>query len=412
MTLLFNQKVADATARDPERWEGVLSTPSGFMVSMSTRHTGTTEGGKNWSRFREESVKFFSMRSGKLRVYSKERRINRDRRGRPTGRSKMGPIRDTTSSVIIGFQNDTGPHDLYNIGARHLGFETFDTLISKEFPLVYDFSWKPGILGLLRKNSVVEMSREILGKNYQKNVPRIIASAENEYVRSYHTQTLQVFQGIVPTDWIANLLVTPNVIHIGPNLFADREGLRDLRRFLRTANETQLRRLTRNPPQNFQILLRDTYRALDTLEGVDFRNLEDLHDSINARRRGRYAVSYYTPPEPVTIKYSGAAKKFIGKESGFSIIAPETTATLMDWSDTMHNCISGYGRYAAEGSTLLYAVMQEDKMVANMELDPKSGSIKQLLGKYNQTLDSALASAVKSRVLTIWPSADVDHGWE
>lgn len=415
MSLLMSKKIAEATERGPERWESILSTPSGFMTTESIRKSGTTAGGKSWSRFREEYVQFFSLRSGKLRVYSRERVALREPGGRATGRSKMGPIRDNTANAVSRASTPVEYIDeRYHIGAKHLGYDSYIEFISKEFPMHDKFNvLSPGAISHMRTETLVDLCRDVMGRNYQRVIPRALGAVGGQYdkaLRSSFLQTVKVFQGIVPTDWIVDLFVVPDRGRINL-LFQNRDDLRDLRRFLKTANETQLRRLTRNPPNDFQILLRDTFRTRDTLEGVEFRTIQDLHDEPYARDIAARGFTY-TPPPAEPIEYSGAALKFVGDAEGFSIVAPKDTKVLQEWSNFMHNCINGYGTYAAKGNTLLYAVMQENKMVANMELDPKTGSIKQLLGKYNQSLDTNLSSAVKSRVLSVWPSADVDNGWE
>lgn len=410
MTLLHTEKISEASTLLPEIWESVFTTPSGFMTTKSTRRTGTTEGGKNWSRFQEQSVTYFSMKSGKLRVYRKERRVPRDHRGRVSGRSKLGPIRDYTGLVVDMGGERWGSCRLSDIGADHLGFDSFEALLQQEFPL-RDIL-KPsasGVLNLTRAVSLVDASKLILGKNYQKSVPRALArdvGPDTVNLRTSFAQAAMVFQGIVPTDWIADLFVIPVYGHRDV-LFQTRDELRDLRRFLRSASQTQLRRLTRNPPENFQVLLRDTYRRGVTLEGVDFRNLNELHDNIAQTERASRRKA-----ENMPIEYSGKAKKFLGELEDLTIVAPSCTEELFAWSSTMGNCISGYGRYAAKGETLLYAVMRGEKMVANMELDPKTGTIRQLLGKYNDSLDKPLSDAVKSRVLSVWPKANVNDGWE
>lgn len=77
----------------------------------------------------------------------------------------------------------------------------------------------------------------------------------------------------------------------------------------------------------------------------------------------------------------------------------------------MGNCISGYGAKAVQGHSQLFAVMQDDKMIANIELDAQ-GSIRQLLGQHNRSLEPKLSSAVKDRVLSVWPKATVNSGWQ
>lgn len=71
--------------------------------------------------------------------------------------------------------------------------------------------------------------------------------------------------------------------------------------------------------------------------------------------------------------------------SGLKIVAPEDTDTLVTWSNTMGNCISGYAFPAERGDLYLGGVYSGEKLIANFEID-KNKNLKQLLGKYNQHL--------------------------
>lgn len=114
----------------------------------------------------------------------------------------------------------------------------------------------------------------------------------------------------------------------------------------------------------------------------------------------------------IEIKYRGKAKKLPGQYGDYRIVPPTDTWDLLAWGTDMGNCISGYGRRAAAGDTLLYAVYDSDgKMVANMELD-KKGNIKQLLGKGNGGVKAEIQDTVYDAIQAQWPNADVMAGWQ
>jgi hypothetical protein len=357
------------------------------------------------------------MKTGKLAVYSKERIVPRDIRGRRSGRSKMGPVRNRLPLFLDAIQDDARYYrrevELMDVGAKHLGFESMKALVEKEFPLLPDFDpMSPGVPNLLRNETVTGLSRQILGKHFQKGVPRALAGMQPSRYGSAHAkrtlalQIVMTFQGIVPTDWIVSILEAQiDTVRDIDSLFRTRDGLRELRRFLRTGTETQLRRLTRNPDEEFTMLFRDSFRNMETLQDVGFRDLRDLHDTVAPRIFRRIE----TADREIVLKEQ--AEKFLGEDNGFSIIAPKSTKELFDWSNRMHNCISGYGHQAADGSTLLFAVMKGEDMVSNIELAP-DGSVRQLLGKHNASVDRELSDAVKNRIRSVWPKANVDSGWE
>lgn len=419
MTLLLTRKSEFPTGHtprkgDPEKWSSVFTTPSGgFMVARSDRNSGTTEGGKNWSRFQETEVEFFSKKSGALKVYRKSRFVPQDDRGRRNGRSKMGAVRDTTGRFLTRIKNarNLDHFELYDIGAQSMGYDSARDMVDKEFPLHQGFDMHvPGIANLMRYEDLNHMGRHLMGKNFQKSIPRLMGAVDGNYAalkRSGFLEIVMAFQGIVPTDWIAEILEAHGGNRGAGLNFYTRDDVREMRRFLRTGTQTQLRRLTRNPGAEFSWLFRDSARHLETLQGVEFRNLEELHNVVAPRVQAARRVIEADREIVLTDK----AKEFLGEGENYTVIAPEKTGELYEWSKIMGNCISGYGSHAADGRSLLYAVMQEDKMVGNIELTP-DGSIKQLLGKFNQSLDKDLNAALKARVQAVWPKADINAQWE
>lgn len=419
MTLLFTEKtdIVPAAFRYnrpdnvPEVWKSVFTTPNGFMVATSERRSGKNKhSGKTYSKFQETKVEFFSMKRGVLDVYSKERDATHDERGRRKA-SKMGGVRLSTPRFLRGYGWNAENEKYYDIGAAHLGYDSMNAFVDKEFPLRKDFRADvPGISALLRHDNLTVMARSLMGKHFQKGVPRVLAQATGRYdvgqTRSRLLGLPMMFQGIVPTDWIVDIMQAGaggGVDHV----FHTRDELRIVRRILKTASETQLRRLTRNPTDAFSVLLRDTIDLITTFEGLEFRDLDELHNTVAPRvHRAAKAQERDRP-----LELDKKAEKFVGEADGFTIIAPEKTSDLYGWSETMGNCISGFGNKVAQGQSRLFAVMQENKMVANIELDP-SGTVKQLLGQYNAHLDEELSAAVKGRILTVWPKAKVDGGWQ
>ena len=394
----------------PETWHSTFTTPTGFMVATSERKSGVNEAaGKSWSRFQDNRIEFFSMKGGVLNYYTKDRTIPRDDRGRRNGRSRMGTVRNNLPLFLRTYAYDIERFsEFYDIGAEHLGHKSIDDLLDAQFPLRADFRANiPGITTLMRHENLTAMSRALMGKHFQKGIPRALANAGGSRPRDMRTALLEIvmaFNGIVPTDWIVDILNSQDN-RLPDTFFQTRDELRGLRRFLRTGTETQLRRLTRNPTSHFVMWMRDSAQRMDTLQGVDFRDLRELHDIHAPRIQRQKKVA------SVDIELPKKAQKLLGEGEGFSVIAPANTEELFAWSNTMGNCISGYGRKAAAQTSLLYAVMQDGQMVANIELDP-DGTVRQLLGQYNQHVNPELSAAVKDRIHSVWPKANVAGGWQ
>lgn len=405
MALLDSRMICRVSPNTPsEVWESVFSTPSGFMVVNSTKHTGVSVNGKPWTSFQERSVLFFSMNSGKLRVYRK----NRSKPRWQGDRTKMLPVRDDTANVK-NFRSDS-----FEIGAQHMGFPSYKDLILKEFPLSDDLVMEyNGMIPFARTSSMTEATRLALGPHYQKGVTRVLSSGNSSHAssnagaRSRGLQWVMGLRGIVPTDWLPDFI--ENTVYQaswGWSLFSTRDELRSFRSSLRGASLPQLRRLFVQPLDAPIHLLLDALEMVESWDGLQFRNVRELHNYWVAERNMRERTEKSVP-----VTYTGKAKKFLGGE-GVTIIAPESTLDLYEWSKYMENCVSSYGTKVARGDSLIYAAVEGEKMVANIELDPRTGSVVQLLGKYNNSVAPDTSQAIKDRVLTMWPKANVDRGWQ
>lgn len=417
----------------------------------STKRTGESPSGKSWTSFRTNSIETFSWRNGPVRVYTRTRQYTGGgRRGR---RSFLGPLRDHTSETLRGLVHPL-TRDQEGILAE-AGVPILDQ-IRADYPMQEYFSFAPVVTPLLAANNHVELSRRVLGKRYQRSVPRALVGLD-EHVRrgmskesvTAALQAVILFQGIMPTDWLPGIIdSTPDWRYVTDSEFFDRrEELRAMRRLLRTATEPQLRRIaTReldvlprmiDELRRDQKYLRDYHNAELNLSDYTFTSLSNLHEQLNAPREAarREAARRWAATDPVdqidwearraqreaeaverakntVIEYEDEAKDFAKEYDEFSVIAPANGAELMEWSDYMNNCIRSYGTQAAEGQTLLYGVKQGEKMVANMELDPRTGNVKQLLGRFNQSLDTDLSEKIKQVVLQTWPNATVNEGWQ
>lgn len=75
------------------------------------------------------------------------------------------------------------------------------------------------------------------------------------------------------------------------------------------------------------------------------------------------------------------------------LIIAQTKRDLVEWGNTMHNCIGGYTYRLGHKSTILGAVYEHNTLCANFEIDnipQRQPRLRQLLGKYNHTLESDL----------------------
>ena len=424
--------LGESLAKRGERTVGVFVNDKTILVSESLKKTGVTKDGKKWTSFREERKTMFSQKKGPMRVYDRHR-VAVD--GRRQVRTKMGPIRDVTAGTLDRLVR----LDALTVVRNPIFYDGVDALFASEFSPVekikqdYPLSEvvmfaSGGVTPLLTSQNPVELTRRILGKNYQKTVARKlgeIMAAGDRGKASNAIKLTMLLSGIVPTDWIPRVLegTSRSLIHNEP--FGRRDDLRHFRAMLKTATETQLRRITTNGLDQFVWALKEVSNDLEglatqlnvnvPLSEYEFTSLIGLHNHFIAERNRRYQVERerYTRPLPsYDIEYKDKALDFVKEYDGFTVVAPENSGMLRDWSNYMNNCISGYARQASDGQTLLYGVNDGDRLIANIELDPSTGTVKQLLGKYNQSVPADMSAKIKSAIKENWPDAAVDGGWQ
>ena len=405
----------------------VFQKENSVTVIESVKTTGVSVNGKPWTSFRNDRELTFSWKRGPVRVYEKKRVEPYGRRTR----SYMSHLVDGTAENLertFRWENNPMHHAAFPDGFVTLMQSEFSPLerIKQSYPLWESVMFQSGLTPYLTSQNPTELARRILGKNYQKTVARSLGDVMTNHPRSraaHSTKMVMIFSGIVPTDWIPRV-IEGTIFDQGYNPpFHNRGDLRTYRALLKTATETQLRRITTHDLHLLSPVMRDIIMDLEglpeeerRLEAHTFTSMWDLHQQFieahNRRYRENRQAFSSRARKSYDIEYADKALDFVKEYDGFTVVAPENSATLREWSDYMNNCISGYDGAAAEGRTLLYGVNAGDKLIANIELDPATGNVKQLLGKYNQSLPEEMSTKIKTAIQQTWPEATVDSGWQ
>lgn len=428
---VYTESLGPSHRKGVENLASVFDSGDGVVTLMtSSKSTGVSKSGKPWTSYRNEEIYYFSWRRGPMRVYNKSRvSLNH---GMGPNRTKMGPLRDDTAESLwrldmASHRSDEDVRVRTSFGALHRSGVSapFDRLRS-DYPLIDVARPKPVVTPFLTAENPVELARRILGKNYQKPVARALGALMDGNHKEQLSNSIlmtMLLQGIVPADWIPRVLegASRSLYRVSP--FRSREDLRYYRSFLKTASEPQLRRITSRDLHELVQAIREVPIDLENLEAGqqrldahEFTSLIGLHqDFIDARNRA-YREQYrdYARPTPSSydIAYQDKALEFAKEYDGFTVVAPEGSNMLREWSNYMNNCISSYASQASAGYTLLYGVTQGDKLIANIELNPKTGDVKQLLGKYNQSVPAEMSDKIKAAINQTWPDAVVDQGWQ
>lgn len=394
---------------NPDSWRTVVVKDEVIAIKDSLHVKGQNKhSGKNYSRFQLQNATFYSWKSDRLRVY--------------TNQPKIG-FRDSTSSVLDNLGNkyrmndrmgDFGLEDPFEM---RFGVSKVDILRSN-YPLVEFFAPLDGLTPKMNRPDVQSFTRDLFGTKYRKDLARTVgelATWTNPQIASRLTALALGLSRTVPVDWLVEYLKAEGArsdVRNGAMFWAlTPKQIKDL---FRTADPMQIRRALRNSPGQMTHLF-DAHRSLRgiqsrkadySLSNIQFKDFQELHDVL-ARDFRKVDVMEQD------IEYRGKAAKLPGEYDGFVIEAPGTTHTLVDWGETMNNCIGSYGSAAVKGRSLLYAVRDSatGKMLGNMELRPKDGSIVQLVGKNNGKFGGD-RQAVHEAIRKVWKNARVDDGYQ
>jgi hypothetical protein len=384
-----------------------------LSLRRSAHYLGITKGGKRFSRFTPVSRTTFVWGQAGLRVYQMGAGGRRGERGKRW-------VRDITASEpngTYGAGSDAllTPHLLeratFDVSTRP-SISPRNSLISgapgqnrwiwerMAYPILREVPHWNAVVGMsqaLRQRNLQDFTRVAFGSRYRKDLVKAIAASPslNGAWLAHELQTT------FPIDWLIPLI---------PEVREPVDNLRRIKPFMRWLPEYSAKKLLiglgtdrtvlGRPGPRFDFLVRDTFgswsRILQekpdyTLGDYRITNWRDMHDHL-AREFDKIGR------EDRQIEASKVAKKLDGKSlNGLTLVHPKSTHELIDWGKNMHNCIGGYDRLAAAGKSVLFAVMQGDQMIGNMELDPK-GSIRQLVGDYNRALPDPLRDTVYEMV--------------
>ena len=414
--------------RNGQQWLTTIIKDDTITVKQSIVRAGETKTGKNWMRFDPFVTTFWSIRSGRLRIYERNKFGLQDRTAfkLESGRLPLGSPEAMAALArwypAMDFPDDSPVHRSEWMSKTAAVQRQAMTKIIREaaYPLSDAFSLQPGLTSSLSGTAQDLVLRQFGKNRYRKDLVKAV-SGLGDVDRGNATQILTMCIAAAPTvpvDWIIAALRNrayegrgrPGYYGLGDN----NGSIAEHRKLFRALNQKSLRRLFLND----NILARahqfnDTLKSFELfqkhevpIDTFNFTSWAELHDVL-----AREARKLKDKPRPIV--YQGAAQSLVGtwalEGQQIEIQAPETTHTVIDWGNQMNHCIGSYARQAPDRS-LLYAIYVDGQLVGNMESDPKSGGIRQLLGKHNRQLPQPVVDVVKHAVKTVWPGANTDRG--
>lgn len=375
--------------------DDVIGLSRSHLVQGKNKHSG-----KSFSRFQKDSSTIVSWKQGRMKVYSNN--------------PKAG-FRDITTEAISHPATYLAGLD----GAfRALRGDSTKSVIEKAYPLKSFVTPVNGVTPSLSLQDASTLTRALFGdKNYRKDLVRSVGGVM-EYSPNDNAAvsllTARGVAGLFPVDWLAAWIpMVARESSFSHNNVLPSCHLSAFRRMVKTMSDKQIRRLFTTDGNlsglydTVKMFTRIRENDADyVLADLSFQTFKELHDVL-ARDERRLKEPRFD------ISYKKTARKLPGEYDGYRIVAPLTNHDLIDWGTEMGNCISGYAYGAKNGSTALYAVYDDSgKMMGNLELNPKTGDIRQLLGKYNAEVDPNLKKTVHDAVSSLWPDANVTGGWQ
>lgn len=392
------------------QWKLVIEHFDAVTVIESLEHNGVNiHSGKPYRRFERKYVTY-SMRptrTGKrlLRVFTKT-----------TGRTGVAPnVRDETAHVaLVGTHYTEIRSAIERMISRVTGeppcinWES-EGLLRYIYPVLADlvannkdyFSGAPipGAGGAFRLGTVQDLTRALFGKRrYRKDLVRAVATSPLGATRVAYE-----LRNLVEVDWIVELLRKSS----GSRQWTYSVPTAGLVAVFSAIPKHRRRALLLSMhDRTFTGGMRDAVRMATTVvNGGHFtteivsgcRTWEEIHDTLIPAAIATESLRHETAADP-SIKLRPITEALNGTQTGaVTFEAARSLDDLMLWGRELRNCIGSYFRPARSGTSNLFVLMQDGKMLANMEVTAR-GEISQLYGFANSPLDCALDRQIRDHV--------------
>ncbi len=81
------------------------------------------------------------------------------------------------------------------------------------------------------------------------------------------------------------------------------------------------------------------------------------------------------------------SKRLAWRVGDYTVVMPTTRKEFVAEGNAMHNCIGGYFEKCADGETICFFIRKNGKRLADVEISPTTGAIRQCRAKYNNDTD-------------------------
>lgn len=268
----------------------------------------------------------------------------------------------------------------------HTAYPLTQTLIRDTEPV------PSGLVSHFRHDNMMDAVRSMYGsKLYRKDLVRAVSEAPLALASA-----ALLLKGVVPIDWIINLLNDHKGFLVRAMPVAHRPIFRAVFKALTPAQQKRfLNGLMSGDKGKDNVrdwIFVDTLRQFKRLKeeyNVNFapgqitaKTWSEFHDDLTrdlSRRKVRDQ-----PIEKVSL-----AKKIdkVVLSDGYSLVLPSTTHELIDWGRNMEHCIGSYTNEAVQGDSVFLGIIKDQKMIGNAQISVKNKRLVQVFGKRNSYLD-------------------------
>ncbi len=231
-------------------------------------------------------------------------------------------------------------------------------------------------------------------KAVRKDMVKAVASMTD----SRSAVTAFYFAKHVPPEWLIPLFLEPEKYALTSIKWAYLKGgsatmkkafdkllklasVSQRKRLLLQKNTTAFVPLDFNDSINLILQIRDDFLARN-VAAVRFDNWKELHNSLAALHRKMDLEEVPIPQEGFVGELDG--KEFSTEDESYIIRSPKTTADLLEWGNTLNNCIATYGKRVANRYTNVFAVYKKTNNMLYANLEYNNGRIIQFVESYNR----------------------------
>lgn len=371
---------------DSSRWT-LFERADIVLLSHATCSRFLLPDGKEARHWTSRTWLYFSMRSGSLRVYRSDRKRGQRGRGRMAditatieygpsfwGRGKALITAALVSSLVSLSERTTGYVPELD-GPPDDGDDLAIAVTRIAYPLLRHGTFRKPVIGIsraLKSSTAREAAEALVGRRRaRRDIVRAMATASPERMA-----IARALRNDVPVDWLAEFL-TP-----APYLGTSRIDVAGIRALILSAPEHHRRNLLLTSPHWLADTIRMRKEVPLTVD-IDTRSWRAVHNSLSVAHR---RLAYVDIPIEQVPYYQALDGRIVAVgEREFTLRSPKGTGEIRSWGDTLRHCIGSYANMAVRHETYLAAVFEGQTLIANAEVEPKTGEVWQLYGNYNRT---------------------------